>query len=100
MTRCLATGRLGLEERTSQDVYGTTAYARTAEQDTFNNTDLVIGNTPADIDALWVDVHTDDEVFHGAVTLPIIPGNVNELIIGPPGRIPPKGGRPHDKPVR
>ncbi|MGI9260668.1 MAG: hypothetical protein ACR2QR_01460 [Woeseiaceae bacterium] len=97
---CNTTTQLYLPERTNQDVYGTSDYARVVEQDTFNNTDLVIGNTAANSESLWVDVHTDDDVFHGAVTLPIIPGNVNELIIVPPGRIPPKGGRPHDKPVR
>lgn len=97
---CNTTTQLYLPERTNQDVYRTSDYARVVEQDTFNNTDLVIGNTPADIGALWIDVDTDEEIFHGAVTLPIIPGNINELIIVPPGRIPPKGGRPHDKPIR
>ncbi|MGI9261878.1 MAG: intradiol ring-cleavage dioxygenase [Woeseiaceae bacterium] len=97
---CNTTTQLYLPERINQEVYRTAEYARVAEQDTFNNTDLVIGNTADDIGALWVDVDTDGDVFHGAVALPIIPGNVNDLIIVPPGRIPPKGGRPHDKPVR
>jgi protocatechuate 3,4-dioxygenase beta subunit len=97
---CNTTTQLYLPEGLNQSLYGTGDYTRRAEQDTFNNTDLVIGNTPADIGALWIDIEQADEVFRGHVTLPIRPGNVNELIIVPPGRIPPKGGRPHDKPVR
>jgi hypothetical protein len=56
--------------------------------------------TASDIDSLWVDVKTGDDVFIGTSTLAITPGNANDLIIVPPGRIPPKGGRPHDKPTR
>lgn len=97
---CNTTTQLYLPEKMNQAVYQTQDYARVIEQDTFNNTDLVIGNTSAHVDSLWIDVDPDGDVFHGAVTLPIIPGNVNDLIIVPPGRIPPKGGRPHDKPVR
>lgn len=97
---CNTTTQLYLPEKLNQAVYATAGYARSADQDTFNNTDLVIGNTPANIESLWIDIDPDDNIFHGAVTLPIIPGNVNELIIVPPGRIPPRGGRPHDKPTR
>jgi protocatechuate 3,4-dioxygenase beta subunit len=97
---CNTTTQLFLPEALNQDLYRTVDYARQAEQDTFNNTDLVIGNTPADIKALWVDIEQRPDVFIGRVTLPISPGNVNDLIIVPPGHIPPKGGRPHDKPIR
>lgn len=97
---CNTTTQLFLPEGLNQQVFNQPEYARQSEQDTFNDTDLVIGNTPADIAALWVNVDTSGDPYLGRVTLPIVPGNVNELIIVPPGRIPPKGGRPHDKPVR
>lgn len=97
---CNTTTQLFLPEKLNQALYATPDYARKAAQDTFNQTDLVIGNTPADIEALWVEIEQGPDAFVGRATLPIKPGNVNELIIVPPGHIPPKGGRPHDKPIR
>jgi protocatechuate 3,4-dioxygenase beta subunit len=97
---CNTTTQLYLPEDLTQELYRTADYARKAEQDTFNNTDLVIGNTGADIDTLWIEVQQGPDIFLGRATLAITPGNVNDLIIVPPGRIPPLGGRPHDKPVR
>ena len=97
---CNTTTQLFLPEGVTNRLLETSDYARGAEQDTFNRTDLVIGNTPADIDRLWVDIDSSGDDWIGRVTLPIVPGNENELIIVPPGRIPPKGGRPHDKPVQ
>ena len=97
---CNTTTQLFLPEGLNQEVYAQPDYARTSVQDTFNNTDLVIGNTRADIEPLWIEVDTNEKTYRGHVTLPIVPGNVNDLIIVPPGRVPPKGGRPHNKPVR
>jgi len=97
---CNTTTQLYLPEDLTQELYRTADYARRTKQDTFNNTDLVIGNTGVDIDSLWIEVQKAPNVFLGRATLAITPGSVNDLIIVPPGRIPPKGGRPHDKPVR
>ena len=97
---CNTTTQLYFPEAVNQELFGTSDYARTGSQDTFNNTDPVIGNTQGDIETLWIEVEKGEDVFTGTVTLAIVPGNVNDLIIVPPGRIPPLGGRPHDKPVR
>lgn len=97
---CNATTQLYLPEDLTQELYKTADYARKTKQDTFNNTDLVIGNTEADIDSLWIEVEQGPDIFLGRALLAITPGNVNDLIIVAPGRIPPLGGRPHDKPVR
>jgi protocatechuate 3,4-dioxygenase beta subunit len=79
---CNTTTQLYFPEDINQELYNTPEYARDAEQDTFNKTDPVIANTPGD------------------ATLAIVPGNINDLILVEPGRIPPIGGRPHDKPVK
>ena len=97
---CNVTTQLYFPEDVNEELYNSSEYARNSEQDTFNNTDPVIANTPGEIESLWVDVEKAPDVFLGSATLAIIPGNVNELILVPPGRIPPIGGRPHDKPVR
>jgi protocatechuate 3,4-dioxygenase beta subunit len=97
---CNTTTQLYLPEGLNQDLYQRSDYARKAEQDTFNNTDPVIGNTPGDTNSLWVDIDQRQDVFLGSTKLAITPGNINDLIIVPPGRIPPLGGRPHDKPIR
>ena len=97
---CNTTTQLYLPEDLNQELYNTSDYARNVAQDTYNNTDPVIGNTPGDIQSLWIDVQKGPDVFLGSATLAITPGQVNDLIIVPPGRIPPLGGRPHQKPVR
>lgn len=97
---CNTTTQLYLPEGLNQALYISADYARTAEQDTFNCTDPVIGNTEGDTDSLWIEVEQRPDVFAGDARLAITPGKINDLIIVPPGRIPPPGGRPHDKPVR
>lgn len=97
---CNTTTQLYFPEAVNQALYGTPEYARNSKQDTFNNTDPVIANTPGDMESLWVEIEKGPDVFLGSATLAIIPGNVNDLILVPPGRIPPIGGRPHDKPVK
>lgn len=97
---CNTTTQLYLPENQNQDLYGTADYVRNAEQDTFNKTDPVIASTEGPIESLWVEVETGPGVFTGSATLAILPGNINDLIIVPPGRIPPKGGRAHDKPTK
>ena len=97
--RCNTTTQLYLPEKLNQDLYASSDYERNAEQDTFNKTDPVIASTAGEIKSLWVDVRTGADVYTGTATLAISPGNINDLIIVPPGRIPPKGGRPHDKPT-
>ena len=97
---CNTTTQLYLPENINQDLYATPDYVRIAEQDTFNRTDPVIASAQGDIASLWVEVNTDADVFSGSATLAIMPGNINDLIIVPPGRIPPKGGRAHDKPTK
>jgi protocatechuate 3,4-dioxygenase beta subunit len=97
---CNTTTQLYLPENLNQDLYGTEDYARNADQDTFNKTDPVIASAEGDIESLWVDVEVGPEVFLGSATLAITQGNINDLIIVPPGRIPPKGGRSHDKPTK
>ncbi len=97
---CNTTTQLYLPENLNQELYAKADYARGAEQDTHNKTDPVIASTVGDIDSLWVDVETDADVYTGNVTLAITPGNINDLIIVPPGRIPPRGGRLHDKTIR
>ncbi len=97
---CNTTTQLYFPEEVNQDLYKSPDYARDAEQDTFNNTDPVIANTLGDLESLWVDVEKGPDVYLGSASLAIVPGNINDLIIVPPGRIPPIGGRPHDKPVK
>jgi len=97
---CNTTTQLYLPEGLNQELYGKGDYVRNAEQDTFNKTDPVVGNTPGDIESLWIDIVTGPDIFRGSATLAIIPGNINDLIIVPPGRIPPLGGFVHDKPVK
>jgi len=97
---CNTTTQFYLPEGLNQELFQTADYLRKAEQDTFNNTDPVIGRTPGDIQSLWIDVQKGSDIFLGTATIAIIPGNINDLIIVPPGRIPPLGGSPHDKPVR
>lgn len=97
---CNTTTQLYLPEKLNQEIYANADYARNAEQDTFNKTDPVIANTEGDIGSLWVTVDTQPETFVGSATLAITPGKINDLIIVPPGRIPPKGGRLHDKPTK
>jgi protocatechuate 3,4-dioxygenase beta subunit len=97
---CNTTTQLYFPEDVNQELYGTPDYARNSDQDTFNNTDPVIANTPGDMNSLWVDIEKGPDVFLGSTTLAIIPGNVNDLILVEPGRIPPIGGRSHDKPVK
>jgi len=94
------TTQLYLPEALNQELLRTADYARRAEQDTFNHTDPVFGNSPGNTNSLWVDIEQGRDGFRGSARLSIIPGNINDLIIVPPGRIPPLGGRPHDKPVR
>jgi protocatechuate 3,4-dioxygenase beta subunit len=97
---CNTTTQLYLPENLNQDLYRRADYARKGTQDTFNNTDPVFGNTQGDTNSLWVDIEQRPDIFLGSARLAITPGNINDLIIVPPGRIPPLGGRPHDKPVR
>ena len=97
---CNTTTQLYLPEALNQELYQASAYARNVEQDTYNNTDPVIGNTPGDMQSLWIDIQKGPDVFLGRATLSVTPGQLNDLIIVPPGRIPPLGGRPHDKPVK
>jgi len=97
---CNITTQLYLPENLNQSLTRTQDYARKGSQDTFNNTDPVIANTPGEMGTSWVDIALEPDVFLGAATVAITPGNINDLIIVPPGRIPPLGGRPHDKPVK
>lgn len=97
---CNTTTQLYLPEALNQELCETADYARTAEQDTFNRTDPVIGNSPGDSGSLWIEIDQGPDVFCGSARLAIVPGNINDLIIVPPGRIPPLGGRPHDVPVK
>jgi protocatechuate 3,4-dioxygenase beta subunit len=97
---CNTTTQLYFPEDVSQELYSTPEYARNATQDTYNKTDPVFGNTPGDTDSLWIDIEKGPEFFLGSAVISIAPGNINDLIIVPSGRIPPLGGRPHDKPVR
>ena len=97
---CNTTTQLYLPEGLNQELFGKGDYVRNAEQDTFNKTDPVVGNTPGEIESLWIDIDTGPDVYRGSATLVIIPGNINDLIIVPPGRIPPLGGFVHDKPVK
>lgn len=98
--RCNLTTQLYLPAAESEKVYERPEYARTAEQDTFNGSDPVIATTAGDIDSLWVELARNGDAYAGTATLIITPGKINEPIHPPPGRIPPVGGRPHDKPVR
>ena len=97
---CNTTTQLYLPENLNQEIYGTPGYERNAEQDTYNKTDPVIASAQEEIESLWIEVETGSDTFGGTATLAITPGNINDLIIVPPGRIPPKGGRLHDKPIR
>ncbi len=76
------------------------AYARKADQDTFNNTDPVIATSPGEFDNTWVDIAEGPDGYIGRAIVVITPGEVHEPIIPPDGQIPPKGGRPHNTPVR
>lgn len=75
-------------------------YARKNEQDTFNNRDPVIATTSGDFENTWVDIAEGADGYIGHATVIITPGEVHEPIIPPAGQIPPKGGRPHDVPVK
>jgi len=97
---CNTTTQLFFPEALIQDLLQTADYARKGQQDTFNRTDPVIATTPGDIESLWVDVTQGPDGYAGRATIAILPGNANNPIYPPEGRIPPLGGRTHDKPVR
>ena len=97
---CNTTTQLFFPEAFVRDLLQTPDYARTGQQDTFNRTDPVIATTPGDIESLWIDVTEGENAFLGRATIALLPGNVNDPIHPPPGRIPPLGGRPHDKLIR
>ena len=97
---CNLTTQLYSPEAVSNRVYARSEYARTADQDTFNGADSVIATTPGDMDSLWVEIDDTQGGLTGTAEILIVQGNVNRPIHPPPGRIPPVGGRPHDKPVR
>lgn len=97
---CNLTTQLYFPEAVSNRVYALPEYARVSEQDTYNGADPVIATTRGDMDSLWVETEEVAGGLAGKVELLIVPGNVNRPIHPPPGRIPPVGGRPHDKPVR
>lgn len=97
---CNTTTQLYFPEELVQNLLLTDDYARVGKQDTFNRTDPVIAMTAGDIESLWVDVSTESGLCVASATIAIVPGNVNDPIHPPPGRIPPLGGRQHDKPIR
>jgi len=97
---CNTTTQLFFPEALIQELLQTADYARNGEQDTFNRTDPVIATTPGDIESLWIDVTRGPDGYEGFATIAILPGNANDPIYPPEGRIPPLGGRPHDKPIR
>jgi len=97
---CNTTTQLFFPEALIQELLQTPEYARTGQQDTFNRTDPVIATTAGDIESLWIEVDKGQDGYLGRATISIVPGNVNNPICPPPGRIPPLGGRPHDKPIR
>ena len=57
---CNTTTQLYLPEALNQELCETADYARTAEQDTFNRTDPVIGNSPGDSSSLWIEIDQAD----------------------------------------
>lgn len=75
-------------------------YLRHTERDTFNHTDPVIATSVGSFDNTWVDLENDGDSFKGTANIFINPSKVNDPIIPPSGQIPPKGGRPHNVPVR
>jgi protocatechuate 3,4-dioxygenase beta subunit len=97
---CNTTTQLFFPEALIQELLQTTDYARSGEQDTFNRTDPVIATTPGDIESLWIDLTDGSDGLVGCATIAIVPGTANDPIYPPVGRIPPLGGRPHDKPIR
>ena len=58
-----------------ETVARTLDYARAATQDTFSNTDPVVGNTQGDIDSLWVDMEKGEDAFLGRATIGQVPRN-------------------------
>lgn len=98
---CNITTQFYLPEQLTQDLLGSHPdYARKAQQDTHNKTDPVIASTPGDFDNTWVELKETDDGFIGTAKVFITPGEVHEPIHPMPGRIPPRGGRLHDVPVR
>ncbi len=86
--------------RPGQELLQTADYARGGQQDTFNRTDPVIAMTQGDIESLWVAVQKGPDAYIGRATIAIVPGDINDPIYPPTGRIPPLGGRLHDKPTK
>ena len=97
---CNTTTQLFFPEALVQELLQTGDYARGGQQDTFNRTDPVIAMTQDDIESLWVEVKKGPHAYIGRATIAIVPGNINDPIYPPPGRIPPLGGRLHDKPIK
>jgi protocatechuate 3,4-dioxygenase beta subunit len=99
--KCNITTQLYLPEVLSQDVFQQKdAYRRTATQDTFNNTDPVIGKASGDADAMWTDIQPTADGFMGTATIKVDPKADREPIFIPAGYVPPLGGYDHKKPVR
>ena len=44
-------------------------YARAATEDSFSNTDPVVGKTGGDMDSLWVDMEKGEDAFLGRATI-------------------------------
>ncbi len=98
---CTVTTQFYLADSMTKDILeNKPAYARRAERDTFNHTDPVIATSDGSFDNSWVDLKTGEGGFIGTATIYIKPGEVNDPIISPDGQIPPKGGRPHNVPVK
>lgn len=76
------------------------AYARKVKQDTYNKTDPVIATSPGDFENTWITISEGENGYIGNASVIITPGEVHDPIIPPDGQIPPKGGRPHNTPVR
>lgn len=53
----------------NQGPYRTLDYARAATEDSFSNTDPVVGKTGGDMDSLWVDMEKGEDAFLGRATI-------------------------------
>lgn len=99
--QCNLTTQFYLPEQLTQDIMNNNPdYARKAEQDTHNHTDPVIASTPGEFDNTWIDLEETSDGFIGRAKIYITPGEIHNPIHPPPGKIPPRGGRLHNVPVK
>ncbi len=99
--KCNLTSQFYLPESNTQELLDNHPdYTRKIDQDTHNGTDPVIATTKGEFDNTWIELTKTDDGYQGTAVIYITPGEIHEPIHPMPGRIPPRGGRPHEVPIK